>query len=289
VNTLLCLALVFSNIFCASDNGQNDNRFLKLEGYIIEKTVLNDNEAYLIQKTPEVNTYLVIDSNTISLGAGGFNTGDKIIAVYDGMKAHPMVYPGQYEAIIIAPADSGTNYKLDYFNSDLMSSDNTLKLNVNDMSSIFNLKNEKVADIKNKQLFVEYNIFTKNEQVQATPKSIYVMEYLNPGLAVFVKDKKIKNPVLYQGGHTMLPVREVCESLGISVHWDPEEYSVAIPDNYKIFIGDRFFYCGENSYELEAGPFISGDRAYVPVSFFDVLLLNTKVRYNNGNIFIYKI
>lgn len=55
--------------------------------------------------------------------------GDMIVGFYDANAPVPLIFPPQFRAIVIARDTPYRNVKVDYFNSELISTDNTLKLN----------------------------------------------------------------------------------------------------------------------------------------------------------------
>ena len=55
--------------------------------------------------------------------------GDRITGFYDANAPVPLIYPPQYRAIVMAKDNPYQNVKVDYFNSQLVSSDGMLKLN----------------------------------------------------------------------------------------------------------------------------------------------------------------
>ena len=56
--------------------------------------------------------------------------GDKVTGFYDANAAVPLIFPPQFRAIVMARDNQYQNVKVDYFDSELVSSDGKLKLNI---------------------------------------------------------------------------------------------------------------------------------------------------------------
>ena len=56
--------------------------------------------------------------------------GDMVTGFYDANAPVPLIFPPQFRAIVMARDTQYQNVKVDYFNSQLVSSDNNLKLNI---------------------------------------------------------------------------------------------------------------------------------------------------------------
>ena len=102
--------------------------------------------------------------------------GDVVIGFYDANAPVPLIYPPQYEAIVMARASRYQNVKVDYFNSQLVSSDGTLKLNISPFTQII-LENDQAftGNPAKRNLIVVYGATTKSIPAQTTPYKIIVM------------------------------------------------------------------------------------------------------------------
>ena len=67
--------------------------------------------------------------------------GDNVTGFYDANAPVPLIFPPQFRAIVMARNTPYRNVKVDYFNSQLVSSDNNLKLNIAPSTHIV-LKND---------------------------------------------------------------------------------------------------------------------------------------------------
>jgi hypothetical protein len=102
--------------------------------------------------------------------------GDMVIGFYDANLPVPLIYPPQYQAIVMASASQYQNVKVDYFNTDLISSDGTLKLNISPTTQIL-LENGQsfTGNPTNRNLIVVYGATTRSIPAQTTPYEIIVM------------------------------------------------------------------------------------------------------------------
>jgi len=102
--------------------------------------------------------------------------GNMITGFYDANAAVPLIFPPQFRAIVMARDTQYQNVKVHYFNSQLVSSDNTLRLNISPRTQIV-LENGQAFNNNpaNRNLIVDYGATTKSIPAQTTPYKIIVM------------------------------------------------------------------------------------------------------------------
>jgi hypothetical protein len=102
--------------------------------------------------------------------------GDHVIGFYDANAAVPLIFPPQFRAIVMAKVTRGQNVKVDYFNSQLISSDGMLKINIAPFTQIL-LENGQAftRNPANRNLIVVYGAATMSIPAQTTPYRIIVM------------------------------------------------------------------------------------------------------------------
>ncbi|HYH02362.1 MAG TPA: hypothetical protein VEC37_04630 [Bacillota bacterium] len=107
--------------------------------------------------------------------------GDHVTGFYDASLPVPAIYPPQLQAIAMAKVTPCYDVKLDYFDSQLVSSDGTLKLNISPTTQI-KLENGQrfPGNPANRNLLVIYGPTTRSIPAQTTPYQIIVMCY-QPG------------------------------------------------------------------------------------------------------------
>jgi len=102
--------------------------------------------------------------------------GDMVTGFYDANVPIPLIYPPQYQAIVMARAVPYQNVKVDYFNETLVSSDGMLKLNLAPSTQIL-LENGQAftGNPTNRYLVVVYGPTTRSIPAQTTPEQIVVL------------------------------------------------------------------------------------------------------------------
>ena len=102
--------------------------------------------------------------------------GNMVTGFYDANAAVPMIFPPQFRAIVMSIDTPYQNVKVDYFNRQLVSSDNNLILNISTRTQIV-LENGQAFNNNpaNSNLIVVYGATTKSIPAQTTPYKIIVM------------------------------------------------------------------------------------------------------------------
>ena len=102
--------------------------------------------------------------------------GDSVTGYYDGNAPVPLIYPPQYRVLVMHKTSSFPNIKVSYFNSDLISSDNELKLNLSS-STLVVIRNGQLFshNLANHNLIVIYGATTRSIPAQTTPFKIIVL------------------------------------------------------------------------------------------------------------------
>jgi hypothetical protein len=118
----------------------------------------------------------VVSPNTYFVDHVMVRPGDIVTGFYDANAPVPMIFPPQYRAIVMTRNNQYQNVKVDYFNNQLISSDNTLKLNIAPWTKIV-LENGQAftQTLTNRNLIVIYGASTKSIPAQTTPYKIIVM------------------------------------------------------------------------------------------------------------------
>ena len=106
--------------FYTGQNGEKEgcNKFITVENGL--GTIVN----FVISPT----TYFV-DHVMVTVG-------DRVTGYYDGDAPTILIYPPQYQALVMVKENPDQNVKVDYFNSRLLSSDGQLQLNLSPYTKI---------------------------------------------------------------------------------------------------------------------------------------------------------
>jgi len=147
------------NDFIIGQNGESEGCY---------KLVSVENETgALVNFVVSPNTYFV-DHVMVAVG-------DQVTGYYDGNAPVPLIYPPQYRALVMVKENPYQNVKVDFFNSQFVSSDGLLKLNISPFTSII-LKNGQsfTKNPANRNLIVIYGAATKSIPAQTTPNKLIV-------------------------------------------------------------------------------------------------------------------
>ncbi len=88
----------------------------------------------------------------------------------------PLIYPPQYNAVVIAPQMQGTFVFVGRFNNSLVSDDQGLQLNMNNDVPMVTTNNQTfMGNIANHDLVVIYSITTRSIPAQTTPIKVVVL------------------------------------------------------------------------------------------------------------------
>jgi hypothetical protein len=118
----------------------------------------------------------VVTPTTYFLDHVMVRAGDMVTGFYDANAPVPLIYPPQFQAIVMTVDSPYRNVKVDYFSSQMISSDNNLKLNIAPFTQIF-LENGQAFSNNpaNRNLIVVYGATTRSIPAQTTPYKIIVM------------------------------------------------------------------------------------------------------------------
>ena len=102
--------------------------------------------------------------------------GDMVTGFYDANAPTPMIYPPQLRAIVMAMDTQYRNVKVDYFDSNLISSDNYLKLNISPYTRMLLVNGQLfTGNPANRDLVVVYGPTTRSIPAQTNPYKIIVL------------------------------------------------------------------------------------------------------------------
>lgn len=102
--------------------------------------------------------------------------GDRVTGYYDGDAPALLIYPPQYQALVMVKENPNQNVKVDYFNSLLVSSDGRLRLNISPYTQIILTNGQLFSrNPANRDLIVIYGPSTKSIPAQTTPYKIIVL------------------------------------------------------------------------------------------------------------------
>jgi hypothetical protein len=102
--------------------------------------------------------------------------GDRVTGYYDGNAPALLIYPPQYQALAMVKDSPYQNVKVDYFNSELESSDGQLQLNISPSTQIVLTNGQLFSRTPaNRDLIVIYGPSTFSIPAITTPYKIIVL------------------------------------------------------------------------------------------------------------------
>ena len=128
---------------------------------------------------------LISDSNIVNAVVTGETTiidnvrlrpGMRIAVFYDTNLPMPAIYPPQYRAELVTSLRRGQQVMLDYFDENLTSADQSLKLNIGPMTDVVTLNGQQyTCSPENTELLVYYTNTTFSIPAQTTPQKVVVL------------------------------------------------------------------------------------------------------------------
>ena len=118
----------------------------------------------------------IISPNTYVVNERRLRRGMNVAAFYDANLPVPLIYPPQYQAVIITERRPRENVMVDYFNNSLEAVNNSLKLNVGRGTDVVTPNGQRfTCNLRNRLLIVFYGATTRIIPPQTTPDRIIVM------------------------------------------------------------------------------------------------------------------
>lgn len=248
--------------------------------------------------------HIIVAEDTYIVDNAEIAVGDEIIYFYDISRPMIMIYPPQIKADVIALKNSESNIKVDIFDKELVSLDNTLKLNITDETQVV-LRDGSIykGSLANQKLAVIYDVSTKSIPAQTNPKRVIVLdidadENHRPDVSkmdiVIDHDMIITAPKAFynEKGVVMVPLRAIAEALGYEVGFDGQSYSISVGEKAGLKINSYNYTKADGSViTLDTPPALVDNTTFVPLNFFtEVLMMNNayvfegQIVINNGEI-----
>lgn len=102
--------------------------------------------------------------------------GDEVIGFYDANAPAPLIYPPQFQAIVMAKQSNDQFVTVDFFDMQLTNRDNTLKLNIGPNTQVLLVNDQEFrGSLRNRDLIVVYSFTTRSIPAQTTPMQVIVL------------------------------------------------------------------------------------------------------------------
>lgn len=273
----------------ATDNNEQNQQvqpiFIKITGTIENVEKRKDSTYYTVKEDENTNVFVVNDDTLVYDNTGKevkLQKGDKVTAYTYANKPMLMIYPPQYnpEVIIVETKEMGT-VEVDFFNKELVNTDNTLKLNVGKETELLSLSGKKVKaeNLAEQHLLVFYTIATMSIPAQTPPSKVVVLDTIaqEPGETDPSKaavQEIINNDFYEVEGTKMVPLRLIAEELGFKVESTGKGAIISKGAlSYTITRGQKEYgYNKALRYFKVAPALLEPTKTYVPVEFVEELM-----------------
>lgn len=119
---------------------------------------------------------MVVTPDTYVVNNFRLRRGMSIIAFYDADAPAILIFPPQYRALVIAQKSPQEFVTLQYFDENLVSSDNSLQLNIGPRTTITTANGQPFScSLGNHLLLVYYSNTTRSIPPQTTPRRVIVL------------------------------------------------------------------------------------------------------------------
>lgn len=268
--------------------------FVKVTGKV-ENVDVRDNATYYTVVEGEQTNFVVVDKDSLVFDNMGkevkLQKGDKVSAYSYAKKPMLAIYPPQYNPeVIIVEKDNMGSVEVDYFDKNLIDTDNYLKLNVGEDTKIESVsgKELKASDLEEQHLVVFYTIATMSIPAQTPPSKVIVLDNIEKEEPVEVDPVPTPEPTPNNGaieeiiqkdfyeveGTKMVPLRLIVEKLGFEVEVTPKGAIIAKGAvSYTITRGQKEYGYNKAIRQFDVAPaLLENGKTYVPVEFVEELM-----------------
>ena len=152
--------------------------FLPIEGIVQNITPMQNNCCQQMVSIRNSNgiTNMIISTDTYVINETRLRSGMPVTAFYDGNAPVPLIFPPQYQALIIGRRSANENIAVNYFNNDLVAMDQSLRLNISPFTEIVTSNGQLyTCALANQLLIIYYSLTTRSIPPQTTPRKIIVL------------------------------------------------------------------------------------------------------------------
>jgi hypothetical protein len=176
---IIMVSLSANTAFAAEKSTDKRSHFNSFTG-IVKEIKESEYEAgvthVLLENKEGLEAYIILNKDTYIINNEEIAIGSEVTGYYDANAMMIMIYPPQYVAVAVMVSNKDQNIKVDLFDKNMISADNSLMLNINKETKVV-LKDGKVfkGDLKNRKLAVFYGASTRSLPAQTTPNKVVVL------------------------------------------------------------------------------------------------------------------
>lgn len=184
LSSLLVFIMIFlssATAFAAEKPKDKEKRvhFNSLTGIVkdIKKSETEANTTYvLLDIKGGGEAYLILNKDTYFINDEEIFIGSEVTGYYDANALMIMIYPPQYVALVVMVSNKNQNIKVDLFDKDMVSADNSLKLNIGKDTKVVKKDGKEFkGDLTNRKLAVFYRASTRSIPAQTSPDKVVVL------------------------------------------------------------------------------------------------------------------
>lgn len=152
--------------------------FITINGIVQTIQPVRDNCCQLLVavRTQQGIINILVSSDTYVIKNITLRAGMPIVAFYDANAPVPLIFPPQYHAVAVGRRLLNESIMMDYFDNNLVGTNNSLKLNISPSTRILSSNGQIfTCSITNRVLIVYYQTTTRSIPPQTTPSKIIVM------------------------------------------------------------------------------------------------------------------
>lgn len=117
----------------------------------------------------------VLSPGTYVVDNAPLRTGLRVTAFYDSSLPVPLIYPPQYQAAFIGRTEPSETLMIAYFDQNLVSLENQLKLNIDPDTRVSTANGQRYScNLGDNLLLVYYSASTRSIPAQTTPERVIV-------------------------------------------------------------------------------------------------------------------
>ena len=117
----------------------------------------------------------ILSSDTHVINSTRLRPGMRVVACYDTSQPMPLIFPPQYQAVLVAALWPGEQVLLSRFDRNLIAQGNTLRLNVAPTTTVRSLNGQNfTCQLGGRDLLVFYSNTTRSIPPQTTPRKVIV-------------------------------------------------------------------------------------------------------------------
>lgn len=259
---------------------------------------------------------MIVSKDTYVVNNAEIQVGSTVTGYYQANSPMILIYPPQYNPVVVVVESDDYQVKVDAFNEDLVSSDNMLKLNISEDTKIVTQDGQPFeGQLGNQKLVVLYTISTKSIPAQTTPIQVTVLsqkqdeevEVEGPvekdeaedtnkvpvgdvsKMPIMVEGKKINSLSAYTNdkGVVMVPLRPVADELGLKIVWEGQSKSIRVGIGATLTIDkDHYTFARMAPIKLGTAPEVVDGTTFLPLDFFTQVLQMNQAEISEGQIII---